>query len=150
MALDKKTIDTAVEVVKENLTKENLDLVVEKVKDFFKNLLNPNMTLDDIADVASPRLDEIIIKNNEKGLEYSAGKFTIKFVDDEHFQLSFEMYFKDGEGKWHKAANESELRDIKLLHKDAAESLKKRKEVTYPIEAPVLEEKKSETPSLEK
>ena len=142
MALDKKTIDAAVDVVKENLTKENVAMAVELVKDFFKNLLNPNMTLDDIADVASPRLDEIILKNNEKGLKYSAGKFTIKFIDDEHFQLEFEMYFTDKEGKWHKAANESELRDLKLLQKDAAESLKKRKAVTYPIESP-LEEKVS-------
>ena len=117
-------------------------MAVELVKDFFKNLLNPNMTLDDIADVASPRLDEIILKNNEKGLKYSAGKFTIKFIDDEHFQLEFEMYFTDKEGKWHKAANESELRDLKLLKEDAAESLKKRKSVTYPIESP-LEEKVS-------
>ena len=142
MALDKKTIDAAVDVVKENLTKENVAMAVELVKDFFKNLLNPNMTLDDIADVASPRLDEIILKNNEKGLKYSAGKFTIKFIDDEHFQLEFEMYFTDKEGKWHKAANESELRDLKLLKEDAAESLKKRKAVTYPIESP-LEEKVS-------
>jgi len=83
------------------LDKKSIDMAVESVKDFFKNLLNPNMTLEDIADVASPRLDELIQKHEEKGLAYSAGKFHIKYADDKHFQLEFEMYFKDKEGNWY-------------------------------------------------
>ena len=118
------------------LDKKSIDMAVESVKDFFKNLLNPNMTLEDIADVASPRLDELIHKHEEKGLAYSAGKFHIKYADEQHFQLEFEMYFKDKEGKWHKVANESELRELKLLEEGASKTLAKLKVITFPIEPP--------------
>ena len=118
------------------LDKKSIDMAVESVKDFFKNLLNPNMTLEDIADVASPRLDELIRKHEEKGLAYSAGKFHIKYADEKHFQLEFEMYFKDNDGKWHKVANESELRELKLLEEGAAKTLAKLKVITFPIEPP--------------
>ena len=118
------------------LDKKSIDMAVESVKDFFKNLLNPNMTLEDIADVASPRLDELIQKHEANGLIYSAGKFHVKYADEKHFQLEFEMYFKDKEGKWHKVANESELRELKLLEEGASKTLAKLKVITFPIEPP--------------
>ena len=118
------------------LDKKSIDMAVESVKDFFKNLINPNMTLEDIADVASPRLDELIRKHEGNGLAYSAGKFHIKYADDKHFQLEFEMYFKDKEGKWHKVANESELRELKLLEEGAVKTLTALKTITFPIEPP--------------
>ena len=116
------------------LDKKSIDMAVESVKDFFKNLINPNMTLEDIADVASPRLDDLIKKHEESGLIYSAGKFHIKYADEKHFQLEFEMYFKDAEDKWHKVANESELRELDLLEDGAAKTLTALKDVTFPIE----------------
>ena len=118
------------------LDKKSIDMAVESVKDFFKNLLNPNMTLEDIADVASPRLDELIRKHEDNGLAYSAGKFHIKYADEKHFELEFEMYFKDNDGKWHKVANESELRELKLLEEGAGKTLAKLKVITFPIEPP--------------
>ena len=118
------------------LDKKSIDMAVESVKDFFKNLLNPNMTLEDIADVASPRLDELIQKHEADGLAYSAGKFHIKYADEKHFQLEFEMYFKDKDGKWRKVANESELRELKLLEEGASRTLEKLKVITFPIEPP--------------
>lgn len=129
------------------LDKKSIDMAIESVKDFFKNLINPNMTLEDIADVASPRLDDLIKAHEEKGLAYSAGKFHIKYADEKHFQLEFEMYFKGEDGKWHKVANESELRDLKLLEEGAAKTLAALKTITFPIEPPekVAEEKISET-----
>ena len=118
------------------LDKKSIDMAIESVKDFFKNLINPNMTLEDIADVASPRLDDLIKKHEEKGLAYSAGKFHIKYADEKHFQLEFEMYFKGEDGTWHKVANESELRDLKLLEEGAAKTLAALKTITFPIEPP--------------
>ena len=118
------------------LDKKSIDMAVESVKDFFKNLLNPNMTLEDIADVASPRLDELILKHETNGLVYSAGKFHVKYADEKHFQLEFEMYFKAKDGTWHKVANESELRELKLLEEGAAKTLEKLKVITFPIEPP--------------
>ena len=67
--------------------------LVEAAKDFFVNLLRPDMTLEKISEIVSPRLDETIRKYEDRGLKYSAGKFSIKYADEKHFQLEFEMYF---------------------------------------------------------
>ena len=152
MALTKYNLEDKIES-----TVEVAKVAVESVKDFFKNLINPNMTLEDIADVASPRLDELIKKQEADGLTYSAGKFHVKYADEKHFQLEFEMYFKDKEDKWHKVANESELRELKLLEEGAAKTLEKLKVITFPIEPPEKSSTSSkqsaeetETPKLEK
>ena len=72
--------------------------LVEAAKKFFVDLFRPDMTLEKISEVVSPRLDDIIKKYEERGLEYSAGKFHVKYADEKHFQLEFEMYFRDEEG----------------------------------------------------
>ena len=110
--------------------------LVEAAKTFFVDLFRPNMTLEKISEVVSPRLDDTIKKYEERGLEYSAGKFGIKYADEKHFQLEFEMYFRDEEGKWHKCANESDLRDATLLEEGAWKTIKALKTITFPIEKP--------------
>ena len=108
--------------------------LVEAAKDFFVNLLRPDMTLEKISEIVSPRLDETIRKYEERGLKYSAGKFGIKYADEKHFQLEFEMYFQDDEGKWHKCANESDIRDASLLEAGAWKTIQALKVITFPIE----------------
>ena len=110
--------------------------LVAAAKNFFVDLLRPNMTLEKIAEVVSPRLDDTIKKYEERGLEYSAGKFSIKYADEKHFKLEFEMYFRDDEGKWHKCANESEDRDATLLEEGAWKTVKALKIITFPITKP--------------
>ena len=108
--------------------------LVETVKDFFVNLLRPDMTLEKISEIVSPRLDDTIKKYELNGLKYSAGKFSIKYADEKHFQLEFEMYFQDAEGKWHKCANESDIRDASLLEAGAWKTIQALKVITFPIE----------------
>jgi len=120
------------------ITKKSIEMAVENIKDFFKNLINPNMKIEDIADVVSSRLDDVIIDHEKKGLHYSAGKFYIKAAEEKHFYLAFEMFFKDDEDKWHKLANESELRDISLLEEGAAKTIQKLKIIEFPISAPEI------------
>ncbi len=110
--------------------------LIEAAKDFFVNLLRPDMTLEKISEVVSPRLDDTIRKYEELGLKYSAGKFHIKYADEKHFRLEFEMYFQDNEGKWHKCANESDLRDASLLEAGAWKTIQALKIITFPIEKP--------------
>lgn len=110
--------------------------LLESAKNFFVDLLRPNMTLEKISEVVSPRLDDTIKKYEARGLEYSAGKFSIKYADEKHFKLEFEMYFRDEEGKWHKCANESEDRDATLLEEGAWKTVKALKIITFPIEKP--------------
>ena len=120
------------------ITKKSIEMAVENIKDFFKNLINPNMKIEDIADVVSSRLDDVIIEHEKNGLHYSAGKFYIKAAEEKHFYLAFEMFFKDDEEKWHKLANESELRDISLLEEGAAKTIQKLKIIEFPISAPEI------------
>ncbi len=110
--------------------------LVEAAKNFFVDLFRPDMTLEKISEVVSPRLDDTIKKYEKNGLTYSAGKFHIKYADEKHFQLEFEMYFQDIEGKWHKCANESDLRDATLLEAGTWKTIQALKVITFPIEKP--------------
>ena len=118
------------------ITKESLAMAVETVKDFFKDLLRPNMELEDIKQITFPRFHDLI-KNYEKdGYAYGGGKLYVKIVDDEHFKLEFEMYFRDEEERWHKVANESELRDLKLMEDSLIKTIKSLKTIEFAIDAP--------------
>ena len=124
------------------LNTETLNTIIETVKKFFQDLIKPDMTIDKIAEVASPNLDKIIKENEAKGLDYSAGKFRIEYVNDKQFTLEFEMYFKDEAGKWYKAANKSEPRSSELIEPSSWKTLKALKVVEFPIGAPAEEEEK--------
>ena len=123
-----------------SINADDLNKIIETVKKFLHDLIKPEMTIDTIAEVASPKLDEIIEKNAEKGLKYSAGKFKIEYLDEKHFVLEFEMYFKDEAGKWYKAANRSEPREAELIEANSWQTLKKRKYIEFPIGSPNVEE----------
>ena len=110
--------------------------LAESIKNFFVDLSRPNMTIEKISDIISPRLDELIRKYEEHGLKYGAGKFSIKYADKNHFQLEFEMYFQDTEGKWHKCADTSDKRAATLLEESAWRTIKSLKSITFPIEEP--------------
>ena len=124
------------------LNTETLETIIETVKKFFQDLIKPDMTIDKIAEVASPSLDKIIKDNEAKGLNYSAGKFRIEYINDSQFTLEFEMYFKDEAGKWYKAANKSEPRSSELIEPGSWKTLKALKVVEFPIGAPAEEEEK--------
>ena len=118
---------------------DTLNTIIEMVKQYFHDIIKPDMTIDKIAEVASPNLDKIIRKNEEQGLKYSAGKFKIEYLNDKQFTLEFEMYFKDEAGKWYKAANKSEPRDAELIEPSSWKTLKALKVMEFPIGAPVNE-----------
>ena len=115
---------------------DTISTIIEMVTKYFKDLINPNMTIEKLAEVASPQLDKIIQKNEEQGLKYSAGKFKIEYLNDKQFTLEFEMYFKDEAGKWYKAANKSEPRSAELIEPSSWKTLKALKVVEFPIGAP--------------
>ena len=115
---------------------DTLNTIIEMVKQYFHDLIKPDMTIEKMAEVASPNLDKIIKKNAEQGLKYKNGKFKINYLDDKHFSLAFEMYFKDDAGKWYTAKNESEPRDAELIEAGSWKTLKALKVVEFPIGAP--------------
>lgn len=128
------------------ITKESVAMAVETIKDFFKDLLRPNMELEDIKQITFPRFQELIKKYTAKGYDYGGGKFYVKYVDEKHFKLEFEMYFRDAEERWHKIANESEMRDITLLEDALIKTMTTLKVAEFPIEAPSSEKSENLTP----
>ena len=130
------------------ITKESLGMAVqttvETVKDFFKDILRPNMELEDIKQITFPRFHKLIKKYEEKGWNYGGGKFYVKYLDEGHFQLEFEMYFRDEEGSWHKIANDSGPRKIELLEDSLIKTMQSLKVAEFPIEA-VSDDKPSQT-----
>lgn len=120
--------------------KQVVSSLFESTKEFLNELVHPNMTIEKIAEVATPRLDDIIEDNEENGLKYAAGKFKVAYLDDEHFGLAFEMYFKDANGKWFKTDGASEPRDAELLDVGSWKTLQVLKSVEFPISAPVKED----------
>lgn len=154
MALDNETSSLAVSAARasKNLMSTAFDTAksgkniigtaVEAAKDFFHELISPNMTIEKIAEVAAPRLDDVIEENEENGLKYSAGKFKVEYVDEHHFSMAFEMYFKDAEGKWYKSAGTSDPRQAELLDVGSWKTLQTLKAVEFPISAPTKEDEK--------
>lgn len=118
------------------ITKESIGMAIETIKDFFKDLLRPNMELEDIKQITFPRFYELIKKYEKDGMNYGGGKLYVKYSDAEHFKLEFEMFFRDEAEHWHKVANESEMRDITLLEDSLIKTLKTLKMVEFQIEAP--------------
>lgn len=117
------------------ITKESIGMAVETIKDFFKDLLRPNMELADLQQITFPRFQELIKNYEKKGYDYGGGKFYVKYVDEKHFRLEFEMYFRDEQERWHKIANESELRDISLLEDSLIKTMTTLKVAEFAIEA---------------
>ena len=108
----------------------------ENTKEFLNELVHPNMTIEKIAEVAGEQLDDFILQKESEGLNYSAGKFKVSYLDETHFGLSFEMYFKDDAGKWYKSNGESDPRDAELLDIGAWKTLQTLRSVEFPITAP--------------
>ena len=107
---------------------------IESVKSFVVEKLKPNMTFETIKEIVSPPLDDKIKEYERRGLKYGNGRFSVKYVDEQHFQFAFEMYFQDADGKWHECTNESELRNAEFLEKNTWTTIKTLKVVMFPIE----------------
>ena len=128
--------------LEEELIKAGLEIKREAflaAKDFLKEILRPNLDLENILDMYSPKLDDIIRDCQRQGLKYAAGKFRILRVREKEFAVSFEMYFKDKDDKWQKVSNMSETQDASCLTEEAWKTLQERRILDWPIEAPVPE-----------
>ncbi|MBQ9478745.1 MAG: hypothetical protein IJU71_04245 [Selenomonadaceae bacterium] len=143
MAIENESASVVVNAAR--ASKQVVTTVVEATKEFFNELLHPNMTIEKISEIAAPRLDDLIEQNEENGLKYAAGKFKVGYVDEEHFAMAFEMYFKDADGKWYKSNGNSDPRDAKLLDIGSWKTLQTLKSVEFPITAPEQSEKKKES-----
>lgn len=120
---------TSIEVAK--ITINTLGMVMSELMD---QLGLKQMSLEEIAQAHDKPLQACIANEKMKGNHYAAGKLFIDYVNQEKFQVSYEMYFQNDEGKMFKAANKSLQDATKFLTTEAVTELFKEQHVEYPIE----------------
>ncbi len=127
------------DVLKE-IGKNVLDEKAEDVALFFKELIRelfrPNSTIDDIKSYVNPHIDKIIREQTQQGLIYSAGKFRITKVDEEHFALAYEMYFVDKNGKYRQVSNLSPAMEVRNLSVNLQKDLMVHRIISFEIDEP--------------
>lgn len=124
---------------------EGKNIFFDAAFDALKEMLRPNMSLEEIAEDYSDNIDEIILEEEKTGTKFAAGKFKILSVGKENFALEVELYFKDKDGKWIKRQKTSAPMSSKdWLSADAKKILDAEKEKIFDVEAPEVEKNSDE------
>lgn len=124
---------------------EGKNIFFDAAFDALKEMLRPNMSLEEIAEDYSDNIDEIIIAEEKNGTKFNAGKFKILSVGKNNFALEVELYFKDKGGKWIKRAKTSSPMSAEdWLSEDARKILDAEKEKIFDVEPPEVEKNSEE------
>lgn len=124
---------------------EGKNIFFDAAFDALKEMLRPNMSLEEIAEDYSDNIDEIILEEEKTGTKFTAGKFKILSVGKENFALEVELYFKDKDGKWIKRKKTSAPMSSKdWLSADAKKILDAEKEKIFDVEATEVEKNSDE------
>lgn len=126
------TVITGIEV-----TKITISTLGSVMSEFMDQLGLKQMSLDEIAQAHDKPLQACIANEKMKGNHYAAGKLFIDYVNQEKFQVSYEMYFQNDEGKVFKAANKSLQDARKFLTSEAVMELLEEQHIEYPVEEDV-------------
>ena len=114
----------------------------DAVDAFLSVIIKQDMEIDELAKLYSPKLDEIIRKEMANKLSYVGGTFKIDYLNEKSFELSFELFFQDGEKNWVKKESKSKPQPIEYLSKTAVDELNKEKNISFEIDPPKPEEPK--------
>lgn len=125
---------------KENIDEEKVASTIAKgmtfVLDKF-NLTLPRKELEEVAQLYSQRLDELILKEEEqKNYRYVGGDFIILYDEENKFKLKIVLYFNDTEGNWIEATATSRPKKLQYLTDTAIAELQTKEQVTFDIEGP--------------
>ena len=119
---------------------EEIDLVeiANAVTETFNRALCPKMDLDEIKNIYTRPLDKIIIRHEkETNNKFISGEFKISYLDDNHYEVAYDLYFQNINEKWIKMSSKSKpINSEKKLKPEAIEELKKEKCVIYEINQP--------------
>lgn len=125
---------------KENIDEEKVASTIAKgmtfVLDKF-NLTLPRKELEEVAQLYSQRLDELILKEEEqKNYRYVGGDFIILYDEENKFKLKIVLYFNDADGNWIETTATSRPKKLQYLTDTAIAELQTKKQVTFDIEGP--------------
>ena len=123
-----------------------LDAILQKASDIFEEistgLPRKEFTLQDLTEIFSEPLDTAMRKAAEQGYTPAGGMFTVRYIDANHYGLSYDLYMKDAEGKWSKCSGESPALDAVCLRDEVMAELKQKGNVTFEIDSPLADLRK--------
>lgn len=111
--------------------------IAEQVVEGFLGLvLKSNMSISDLSEVYSEKIDDIIREELRKGLKYVGGVFAICYVNQAAFEMSYELYFQNAKKEWIKKEAKSSEQKMEYLTQEAKEELEKEKKISFEIDPP--------------
>ena len=123
-----------------------LDMLFQKVNDIFEEistgLPKKEFTLKDLTEIYSDPLDTVMKKAQTEGYIPAGGMFTVRYIDDAHYGISYDIYMKDAEGKWSKRSGESPALTAVCLKDEVMAELKQKGKVVYEIDPPTSDVRK--------
>ncbi len=134
--------------------KENNDLLLNSIDDFLAEIdlveianavteslnrtLRPKMDLDEIKNIYTNPLDKIIIHHEkESNNKFISGEFKVSYLDENHYEVSYDLYFQNINEKWIKMSSKSNpIESARKLKPEAIAELRDKKTIIYEINQP--------------
>ncbi len=127
-----------VDVKRNNTEKKDF---VEKFKNFkiselMLRVVNAQISFDEINEIFSEGIDEIILNSRKEKLKFIGGIFKISLKSEKTFGLSFQLFFKTEEGKFLTKSAESSEMLLEYLTEESRNELTNNKSVEFEIDEP--------------
>lgn len=127
---------------------KGLEFAAESIFSAFSGFGKAKMGLEELAQVYSEPLDNLILKAMKSGLKYAGGSFNVKYLSDTTFETSYELYFQNEKKEWIKKEAKSKPQPIDYLNEDAEKELKEKEKVSFEIDPPKEPSKNKETQNV--
>ena len=132
----------------EDKTFDKTAKIIEMLENIFRtmeskwNRLGLSVSLPELTEDYTEVVENIIIKEEEeKKSEYVGGEFKISCPDDEHYECSYSLYFRNPDNTFYVLEAHSDKLDTKYLTEDFRDELQKEKKIKFDIDPPSEEAK---------
>lgn len=128
-----------VDVKRNNTEKEDFVEIFKnfKISELMLRVVNSQISFDEINEIFSEGIDEIILSSSRKEkLKFIGGIFRISLKSEKTFVLSFQLFFKTKEGKFLTKSAESSEMLLKYLTEESRIELSNNKYVEFEIDEP--------------
>lgn len=128
-----------IDVKRNNTEKEDFVEIFKnfKISELMLRVVNSQISFDEINEIFSEGIDEIILSSSRKEkLKFIGGIFRISLKSEKTFVLSFQLFFKTEEGKFLTKSAESGEMLLKYLTEESRIELSNNKYVEFEIDEP--------------
>ena len=128
-----------IDVKRNNTEKEDFVEIFKnfKISELMLRVVNSQISFDEINEIFSEGIDEIILSSSRKEkLKFIGGIFRISLKSEKTFVLSFQLFFKTEEGKFLTKSAESSEMLLEYLTEESRNELTNNKSVEFEIDEP--------------